>query len=60
LQYKGRPKEKAFLYDIVNNAVHGVDVDKAEYMLRDAMYLSASIPFTKVLIGSNWGLYRPV
>ena len=33
---KGRPKEKFFLYDIVNNTRSGLDVDKLDYFQRDA------------------------
>ncbi|CAM9143246.1 unnamed protein product [Chrysoparadoxa australica] len=33
---KGRPPEKGFLYDIVNNTSSGLDVDKLDYFQRDA------------------------
>jgi len=33
----GRPEEKRFLLDIVSNARSGVDVDKLDYLVRDAM-----------------------
>ncbi|XP_067856867.1 deoxynucleoside triphosphate triphosphohydrolase SAMHD1 [Heptranchias perlo] len=37
--YKGRPKEKSFLYEIVANKVNGIDVDKWDYIARDCYYL---------------------
>ncbi|KAJ1488507.1 hypothetical protein T484DRAFT_1782935 [Baffinella frigidus] len=32
---KGRPPEKHFLYEIVNNIESGLDVDKLDYLQRD-------------------------
>ncbi|CAL1543483.1 unnamed protein product [Lymnaea stagnalis] len=37
--YEGRPKEKAFLYEIVNNRRNGVDVYKWDYLARDCHHL---------------------
>lgn len=37
--YKGRGREKAFLYEIVANEVTGVDVDKMDYVMRDSVAL---------------------
>ncbi|CAL8392447.1 unnamed protein product [Gadus morhua 'NCC'] len=37
--YKGRPKEKSFLYEIVSNKRNGIDVDKWDYFARDCHQL---------------------
>ncbi|XP_032701657.1 deoxynucleoside triphosphate triphosphohydrolase SAMHD1 isoform X4 [Lontra canadensis] len=37
--YKGRPKEKNFLYEIVANKRTGIDVDKWDYFARDCHHL---------------------
>ncbi|XP_043566749.1 deoxynucleoside triphosphate triphosphohydrolase SAMHD1-like isoform X3 [Chiloscyllium plagiosum] len=37
--YKGRPKEKAFLYEIIANKRNGIDVDKWDYFVRDSHHL---------------------
>lgn len=39
---KGRPKNKSFLYEIINNERCGFDVDKLDYMLRDGYYCGVS------------------
>jgi len=36
----GRPAEKFYLYDIVNNTRSGLDVDKIDYFLRDMFFTS--------------------
>ncbi|XP_025075972.1 deoxynucleoside triphosphate triphosphohydrolase SAMHD1-like [Pomacea canaliculata] len=43
--YKGRPKEKAFLYDIVANKRNGIDVDKWDYISRDSLHLGMKSNF---------------
>ncbi|XP_055044729.2 deoxynucleoside triphosphate triphosphohydrolase SAMHD1 [Misgurnus anguillicaudatus] len=37
--YKGRPKEKSFLYEVVANKRNGIDVDKWDYFARDCYHL---------------------
>ncbi|XP_048406167.1 deoxynucleoside triphosphate triphosphohydrolase SAMHD1 isoform X2 [Stegostoma tigrinum] len=37
--YKGRPREKGFLYEIVANKRNGIDVDKWDYFARDCHHL---------------------
>lgn len=43
--YKGRGEEKAFLYEIVNNKVTGIDVDKWDYLLRDSIMCNLPVTF---------------
>ncbi|XP_069985211.1 deoxynucleoside triphosphate triphosphohydrolase SAMHD1 isoform X3 [Penaeus vannamei] len=44
-QENGRPAEKAFLFEIVNNKRTGVDVDKWDYILRDCHGLGLNVTF---------------
>nr|KAF6472406.1 SAM and HD domain containing deoxynucleoside triphosphate triphosphohydrolase 1 [Molossus molossus] len=43
--YKGRPKEKNFLYEIVANKRNGIDVDKWDYFARDCHHLGIQNSF---------------
>ncbi|XP_037780703.1 deoxynucleoside triphosphate triphosphohydrolase SAMHD1-like [Penaeus monodon] len=43
--YKGRPREKAFLYEIVSNKRSGIDVDKWDYIVRDGHTLGIKVTF---------------
>ncbi|XP_055977277.1 deoxynucleoside triphosphate triphosphohydrolase SAMHD1 isoform X1 [Sorex fumeus] len=43
--YKGRPKEKGFLYEIVANKRNGIDVDKWDYFARDCHHLGIKNSF---------------
>jgi len=42
---KGRPVEKAFLYEIVSNWRSGIDIDKFDYFRRDALFLGIKRQF---------------
>lgn len=43
--YKGRPREKGFLYEIVANKRNGIDVDKWDYFARDCHHLGIKTSF---------------
>ncbi|XP_033626546.1 deoxynucleoside triphosphate triphosphohydrolase SAMHD1-like [Asterias rubens] len=43
--YRGRPKDKSFLYEIVANKRNGIDVDKWDYFLRDCHNLGITTSF---------------
>ncbi|KAI6211516.1 HD domain-containing protein [Aphelenchoides besseyi] len=47
---KYRPKEKAFLFDIVSNPCCGLDVDKLDYFLRDSKAANVGISFEKTAL----------
>uniref|UniRef100_A0A5S6QNR4 HD domain-containing protein n=1 Tax=Trichuris muris TaxID=70415 RepID=A0A5S6QNR4_TRIMR len=43
--YKGRNKDKAFLYEIIANKSTGIDVDRFDYIRRDAFYVGIHVSF---------------
>ncbi|XP_029995891.1 deoxynucleoside triphosphate triphosphohydrolase SAMHD1-like [Sphaeramia orbicularis] len=43
--YKGRTKDKSFLYEIVSNKRNGIDVDKFDYFARDCLHLGMKNSF---------------
>ncbi|PIK47804.1 putative deoxynucleoside triphosphate triphosphohydrolase SAMHD1, partial [Apostichopus japonicus] len=43
--YKGRGKDKSYLYEIVANKRNGIDVDKWDYFARDSLHLGIPNPF---------------
>ncbi|XP_076809963.1 deoxynucleoside triphosphate triphosphohydrolase SAMHD1-like [Clavelina lepadiformis] len=43
--YRGRPREKGFLYEIVSNGPYKVDVDKWDYFARDSYHLGIKNSF---------------
>ncbi|XP_067298517.1 deoxynucleoside triphosphate triphosphohydrolase SAMHD1-like [Pseudorasbora parva] len=43
--YKGRDKDKCFLYEIVANKQNGIDVDKWDYFARDCHHLGIQNSF---------------
>ena len=44
IQGHSRPLDKAFMFDIVANSRNGLDVDKLDYLPRDAYHTVRSIP----------------
>ncbi|KAK3514758.1 hypothetical protein QTP70_029797 [Hemibagrus guttatus] len=44
--YKGRSKEKSYLYEIVANKCTGIDVDKMDYISRDCLHLGMKSNFS--------------
>ena len=50
---KGRDISRSFLFDIVSNDFDSHDVDKYDYMLRDAKFTGASIALRTVGSGEN-------
>ncbi|XP_049326802.1 deoxynucleoside triphosphate triphosphohydrolase SAMHD1-like [Astyanax mexicanus] len=44
--YKGRTREKSYLYQIVNNQTTGIDVDKMDYFSRDCHHLGIKCNFS--------------
>ena len=61
--YRGRGPEKSFLYEIVANKISGIDVDKWDYLIRDASYFNIGrifdydriINFAKVIKTGDYG-----
>ena len=43
--YKGRGREKSFLYEVVANKRNGIDVDKWDYFARDCYHLGIANSF---------------
>lgn len=44
-QFKGRDKNKSFLYEVVANHVNGIDVDRWDYIARDSYMLGMKSVF---------------
>ncbi|KAK3539172.1 hypothetical protein QTP86_027609 [Hemibagrus guttatus] len=44
--YKGRTKDKSYLYEIVANKSTGIDVDKMDYFSRDCLHLGMKSNFS--------------
>eukprot|EP01135_Chromosphaera_perkinsii_P000941 Nk52_evm39s153 gene=Nk52_evmTU39s153 len=42
--YRGRGRNKAFLYEIISNESNGIDVDKYDYLCRDAAMIDFGNP----------------
>ncbi|KAE9545874.1 hypothetical protein FO519_010914, partial [Halicephalobus sp. NKZ332] len=40
---EGRPASKQYLYEIVNNVHHGLDIDKLDYLIRDSHHTGVNI-----------------
>ncbi|XP_052233525.1 deoxynucleoside triphosphate triphosphohydrolase SAMHD1-like [Dreissena polymorpha] len=47
-EYKGRDRDKQFLYEIVNNRRNGIDVDKWDYFARDCYMLGIPKTFDHI------------
>ena len=45
MHYNGRNIDKHFLYEIISNETNGIDVDKFDYFMRDAVGLHISTTF---------------
>uniref|UniRef100_A0A914ZWI2 HD/PDEase domain-containing protein n=1 Tax=Parascaris univalens TaxID=6257 RepID=A0A914ZWI2_PARUN len=58
--YRGRPLEKSFLYDIVSNSIDSVDVDKFDYLLRDSHHAAIAIPFNQNSVMRLMDWMRPL
>ncbi len=43
-EWRGPPAGREFLFDVVSNALSGMDVDKWDYLRRDAIYLNIHGP----------------
>ncbi|XP_053398678.1 deoxynucleoside triphosphate triphosphohydrolase SAMHD1-like [Mercenaria mercenaria] len=43
--YRGRNKNKSFLYEVVANGVNGIDVDRWDYLARDSLMMGMKTTF---------------
>ncbi|XP_053391578.1 uncharacterized protein LOC128554332 isoform X2 [Mercenaria mercenaria] len=43
--YRGRNKNKSFLYEVVANGVNGIDVDRWDYLARDSLMMGLKTTF---------------
>ncbi|KAE9548011.1 hypothetical protein FO519_008781 [Halicephalobus sp. NKZ332] len=41
---RGRGKEKIWMYEIVSNTFHGLDIDKMDYIIRDSHHTEIGLP----------------
>ena len=55
---RGRPIEKSFLYEIVANKRTGIDVDKWDYLKRDAYHVIVFILYFSLKLYTMYYLFR--
>ena len=55
---RGRPIEKSFLYEIVANKRTGIDVDKWDYLKRDAYHVIFFILYFSLKLYTMYYLFR--
>jgi HD superfamily phosphohydrolase len=53
-------EERGFMYEIVANFRNGIDVDKFDYMARDALNcgVKSNFDFTRLINYSRWVIHR--